>query len=721
MTLFKQDVNKKIKHKKKLTKEEKQTLKQLKKDEAERQNHIKINERNLKKRNKKMKSNKNSSESYSTVDGYKYTLSYIETNGKFASFLKLDCKFGSNRNKSYGWFINLIPEVGRKGVEATLITKDKLMDEDTERKIVRNRANSVINNSQERGDTIISKDNEGDAKLGEFRAIDFKRAQIKTATQDSESIVDFEIYIKLTSDNADDIVEQIEDINNLLNEDSKGIQISSVAGEQQKLMENIFEPVKGNKNNFTLMTGDYSGNDHMVRKGLNDVKDAVPIGLLTESYTSGVATMSINRRFKDDLLIAAPTSNLIDDKHFEAKESAPSLWGQLIANDVMVHNHKVFHIILNDFHYEPDYEGWIHLGEDEEGVPEYIWNTRYKDRPKYICNPVVANEMAHYDMAQGGINPLEVFSSLEDSEEDTFRKTGQYFSANLKKNAYMIYLQSKRKLNATESRTLRSLLMNFYTKRDLWDSTAYENPYAARIINLRSETVPTMNNFIQDLMNNKIASKDSTEEDVNTSDSIFTIVDDTLESYREVFGTKTTLPKPSEINTLQNFYDLSGIDDKDVMESQFVNVFNYVSQATKKDDVIMIHGVDNVSLETLDELRDLLRKGKKKGVRMAYLFDRIGSGELKKEGSNFVERADVYNTNGYLYNNIERDFNITIFGTMTNEELEKYEKDSRQDLTEKLRDSLTDNRVRNQYHVRTGEEGAVSNKASTLVKSYFQI
>lgn len=135
----------------------------------------------------------------------------------------------------------------------------------------------------------------------------------------------------------------------------------------------------------------------------------------------------------------------------------------------------------------------------------------------------------------------------------------------------------------------------------------------------------------------------------------------------------------------------------------------------------MIHGVDNVSLETLDELRDLIRKDKKKGVRMAYLFDRIGSGELKKEGSNFVERADIFNTNGYLYNNIERDFNITIFGTMTNEELDKYEKDSRQDLTEKLRDSLTDNRVRNQYHVRTGEEGSVSNKSSTLVKSYFQI
>lgn len=721
MSLFEQEVNKKVKHKKKLTKEERLAVKQMKKEESERQKQIKVNERNLKKRNKKYEHNKNSSESYSTVDGYKYTLSYIETNGRYASFLKMDCKFGSNRNKSYGWFINLIPEVGVEGVEATLITKDKLMDEDTERKIIRKRANTVINNSQDRGDTIITKDNEGDARLGEYRATDFKRAQVKSSTQDAESIVDFEIYIKLTSNSADKILEQIESINTLLNEDNKGIQISSVAGEQKKLMENIFEPVKGDKNNFTLMTGDYSGNDHMVRKGLNDVKDAVPIGLLTEAYTSGVATMSINERFKDDLLVAAPTSNVIDTEHFEAKDSASSLWGQLIANDVMVHNQRVFHIIMNEFHYEPDYKGWIHLGEDEEGVPEYIWNTRYKKRPKYACNPTVAEEFAHYDMSQGGINPLELFSSVEDTEEDVFRKTGQYFSANLKKNAYMIYLQSKRKLNATESRSLRTMLINFYTKRDLWDSTAYENPYAARIIDLRPGTVPTMNNFVQDLQNNQIGTEDSTEEDINTADAIFTIVDDTLESYREVFGTKTTLPKPAEIETLQNFYDLSGIDDKDVMESQFVNVFNYVSQATKEDDVIMIHGVNNISLETLDELRDLIRKAKKKGVRMAYLFDKIGSGELKKEGSNYVERADVFNTNGYLYNNIERDFSTTIFGTMTNEELEMYEKDSRQDLTDKLRDSLTDNRYRNQYHVRTGEEGTMNNKFSTLIKSHFVI
>ncbi|MEX2935965.1 hypothetical protein [Staphylococcus saprophyticus] len=716
MAIFQQDVTKNVKNKKKLSKEDKKIVKDIKRKEKEKQKQLQLNEKNLKKRNKKNKSKKLGSERYSTVDGFKFTLSYAETNGRYASFLRLDNKFGSNRNMQYGWFINLIPEVNIKGVTATLITKDKLMDEDMQRKIIRDRAPGVINASDERGDIALTRETSGDVKIKEYRAEDFKRAQVKDAVQDSESIVDFEVYVKLTSDDADKIAQQIDNINTLYNENNKGIQISSVAGEQQKILETILDPIQGDVNNMTLMTGDYAGNDHMVRKGLNDVEDAVPVGLLTESYTRGIATMSINKRFTNDIMIAAPDSDIIDYK-YNKQFSSTSLWGQLVANDVMVHGHKVFHIVLNDFHYEPDYEGWIHVGEDDEGMPEYIWNERDFDAPQFICPPIVGEELSHYDLSKGGLNSLEVFSSVGDSYQEKIDKTGQYFSANLKKNIYMMYLQSKRKLTSTQERTLRTLLINFYTKRDLWDDTAFENPYAARILDLDSSTVPTMNKFVTDLKTNQISAKKSTDEDKNTAAALFEILDDTLEANRQVFASKTTLPKPSDIQTHQNYYDLSGFDDRDLMESQFINIFNYVTQAAQPDDVIMIHGVDGLTLETIEQIRDLLRKLKRKNVRMAYLFDRIGSGDVK-ESRNFIERADVFNTNGYLYTNLERDFGFTIFGTMTDEELVRYEKSVRQILTENVKSALTDTKNRDQYQIRSGEG---SSKSTVIVNSYFVI
>lgn len=723
--MFQQDIKKK--KGKKLSKEEKKIVKRVKKQEKERKRQQKINEKNVKKRNKKKQSNRARDDYYSTVDGFKFTLSFIETNGRYASILKLDNKYGTNRNMQYGWFINLIPEVNIKGVTAKLIVKDKLMDENNERKIIRDRASSVISTSEEAGAIIGNKENEGDETIKGYRSEDFKRAQVNAAQQDTQSIVDFEVYVMLTSDNADKIVDQVENINTIYNEENKGIQISSVAGQQQAMLEELFEPVKGDINNFTLMSGDYAGNDHIVRKGLNDVEDAVPVGLLTESYTRGISTMSINERFKNDTLVAAPETDVIDSK-YDSNLSSSSLWGQLIANDVMVHGHKVFHIVLNDFYYAPEKElivdeknqilqegGWVNYAEDEEGMPEYLWDSNYKKEPHFMCTPTLNEELSYQNLIYGGVNSLETFAK---DTEDNRKRISQLFTNTVEKNIRMMYLMSKRKMGDKERRDLRRLLIDFYQAQDLWDTNAINNPYAARILGLDSDTIPTLNDFVLKLSTNVIGQKGKNSVSSEAAEDLHDTLDAALESNNEVFGTQTKLPPPDEIQTHQNYYDLSEFDDYDLMEAEFINIFGYISEAAKKDDVIMIHGVNRLSLETLEILRDDLRKLKRKNVRMAYLFDCVGSGSVKKEGKNYIERADVFNTNGYLYTNLERDFGITIFGTMTEDELSQYQRGVKQILTENMKEALTDTKNRDQYQIRSGEG---SQKSTVMVNSYFVI
>ena len=723
--MFQQDIKKK--KGKKLSKEEKKIVKRVKKQEKERKRQQKINEKNVKKRNKKKQSNRARDDYYSTVDGFKFTLSFIETNGRYASILKLDNKYGTNRNMQYGWFVNLIPEVNIKGVTAKLIVKDKLMDENNERKIIRDRASSVISTSEEAGAIIGNKENEGDETIKGYRSEDFKRAQVNAAQQDTQSIVDFEVYVMLTSDNADKIVDQVENINTIYNEENKGIQISSVAGQQQAMLEELFEPVKGDINNFTLMSGDYAGNDHIVRKGLNDVEDAVPVGLLTESYTRGISTMSINERFKNDTLVAAPETDVIDSK-YDSNLSSSSLWGQLIANDVMVHGHKVFHIVLNDFYYAPEKElivdeknqilqegGWVNYAEDEEGMPEYLWDSNYKKEPHFMCTPTLNEELSYQNLIYGGVNSLETFAK---DTEDNRKRISQLFTNTVEKNIRMMYLMSKRKMGDKERRDLRRLLIDFYQAQDLWDTNAINNPYAARILGLDSDTIPTLNDFVLKLSTNVIGQKGKNSVSSEAAEDLHDTLDAALESNNEVFGTQTKLPPPDEIQTHQNYYDLSEFDDYDLMEAEFINIFGYISEAAKKDDVIMIHGVNRLSLETLEILRDDLRKLKRKNVRMAYLFDCVGSGSVKKEGKNYIERADVFNTNGYLYTNLERDFGITIFGTMTEDELSQYQRGVKQILTENMKEALTDTKNRDQYQIRSGEG---SQKSTVMVNSYFVI
>ena len=78
---------------------------------------------------------------------------------------------------------------------------------------------------------------------------------------------------------------------------------------------------------------------------------------------------------------------------------------------------------------------------------------------------------------------------------------------------------------------------------------------------------------------------------------------------------------------------------------------------------------------------------------MTYLFDTIGSGEAKVK----VPQADIFNTDGLLYNSFESDFDYTIIGKMTGDELRKYEKkvapsregEEDQQLSQELRTFLT--------------------------------
>ena len=67
------------------------------------------------------------------------------------------------------------------------------------------------------------------------------------------------------------------------------------------------------------------------------------------------------------------------------------------------------------------------------------------------------------------------------------------------------------------------------------------------------------------------------------------------------------------------------------------------------------------------------------------MFDNIGSGSTKSK----VERADIFNTDGLLYQNFDNDFDYTILGAMSLSDLDQYQKKVKQKLTQNLKETLT--------------------------------
>ena len=650
----------------KLTKAEKKKRAQEKKQEVERKKREKQKQLeakkklNRKKRLQKRYKNLNIRERknyLAPIAGYKFSPSYIQSGQRHATILKVVNKYGTNRNMQFGWFINIIPEITVDGVKAYLFESDKLMEPKEQDNIFKKEIHRTIKANDQSNDA--EHETTGDRRLKELMVEDLDRAS--RGESQNESVVDAHIYVMLVSDDPDKLYTQLRKLNTTYKDNMNGIELVSVAGNQEHLFKRMLDSPEGTKYEYTWMSADFAGNDHAVRKGLDDAK-GIAVGEITESYSSGTALMSISESIKKRALVASyPSSSVIDFEQYDDLTGA-SLWGQRIANDAMTHDHRVFHIVMNGFHYEADEE--TYEGQEER---------------KFACPPIMNSELEHIDLAKGGLNPLEMFGDLDDVVD--------IYNTNLSKIVQMFHLMSERALTTSQRTMLRKALNQFYMSRDMWKDDAEENPRNTRIVNLRHETVPLMGQFVQDLTNmlSRANMMDSAKEQEDAK-LLKDVLEISLQSYRAIFNRHTSLPDPRDVQKMQIYYDLSRLmNQPDMLEAQFLNAFDYISQATKPGDIIMIHGMNRLSLETLDILSGRIENASRKGARLVYLFDNIGSGSTKSK----IERADVFNTDGLLYQNFDNDFDYTILGAMSINDLELYQKKVKQKLTQNLKETLT--------------------------------
>ena len=661
--------------KKERKKQERELKKQRAKERREEQKRINEATRELNKRRRRAKKRQNmnvrAKNNYlAPISGYYYTPSYIQAGNRYGTILKVQNRYGLNHQNQFGWFINIIPDITVDDVKAYLIEADKLMDTKTQDDIFKKEIHKTIKANDSSNDS--NNETSGDRRIKDMMMDDLEDAS--QAESQSQSAVDVHIYVLLVSDDPDKLADQLRKLNTVYKDTMHGIELTSVAGSQQKLFENMIAPPTGSKYEYTWMSGDFSGNDHAVRKGLDDY-DGVAVGDLTESYSTGTALMALDRSLKRRGLVASYDYSKVLGFEEEEGMSASSLWGQRIANDVMTHNKRVFHIVLNGFHYEAD-------EETVEGE---------KNKFPFAIPPVVNLQLERVDLSKGGLNPLEMFGELEDITE--------IYNANLDKIVRMFHLMSGRDLTMAQRTMLRKALNQFYMSRGMWTDDAYKNPKSTRLIGLRHETVPVMGNFIQNLTN--LVSKSTTgtsQKDLDDAKVLRDVLETALNTHQAIFNQHSTLIDPRDITKMQVYYDLSRLmNQPDMMEAQFLNAFDYIALACRRDDVIMIHGVDKLSTDTLRLLETRIASNIRRGVRMVYLFDRIGSG---KEHKHQVKRADVFNTEGILYNNLDTDFGYTIFGTMNQKDLANYQSQVKQKLTRNLKDILTDSNSPFQYQIR---------------------
>lgn len=674
LTLFdKQDIKKNSKNYNK----DKQNRKKEKVKQKESRKQVKKRKKLQKKYKKENIREKNNA--FAPLFGYDYRPSYIYSGNRCGTILKIVNKYGTNHEGSFGWFVNLIPESNPEGnVKTKLIEADKPMDSKTQDEIFKKEVNKIIRGHSEENSS--NAENEGDKSIKEL-VIDDVREATRLDTQNILAIDSF-IYLMITADTPYHVSKQLRKLNERYKEKINGVQAMSVAGNQEKMFTNLLEPPKGDKNDYTWMSNIFAGNDHAVRRGLDD-DTGVSVGELTQDYTGGQALMALYDSIGKRAIVGAYESSAVYQYEDIEGTTGSSLWGQRIANDATVHGHRVFHIVMNGFEYGAD--DFDIEGEDEA--------------TKFVCPPSLERDIGRVDLSKGNLNPIEMFGDVERDKDNKV----QIFNTNLSKLKHMFNLMSGRTLESKQKTMLEEALVTFYRQKRMWTKEPEKYPNELRIIGLKSETVPKMGAFTNQLTDLvlKTTSEKTTNipEEIRDANHLQTVMKNTLSRYRSIVNTITTLPPPKSIEKMQMYYDLSKLsEDTEMMEAQFLNIFSYVMSACEKGDVIMFHGLDRITTETLNIIKNRINTATRQGIKLVYLFDTIGGSGLDKSTS--LEYANVFNTEGVLYQSLDADFGYTIFGTMTLKDLEIYQVKVKQKLTKRLQSILTANNEQYQYQIR---------------------
>lgn len=693
--------------KSKIKNQSKKSIKQKKREEKELQRKAKKKIKKHKKRQKRYKREnvRENDTHFAPLFGFDYRPSYISVGDRCGTILKIVNKFGTNRELAFGWFIDLIPRIKTDGnIKAYLIEADKLMDTKTQDDIFKKEVHKMISGHGEQNDQNI--ETSGDRRIKDYVIEDFSRASV--GESQTESIVDSFIYVLITGDTPFHVSKQLRTLNRDYKDKVPGVEAMSIAGNQENMFTHVLEPPRGLRTDYTWMSGDFAGNDHAVRRGLDD-PNGVSVGQITESYSDGQALMALYESIHKKALIASYENSSIrqynnysdsvdediDEYNDYSDTTGSSLWGQRIANDAMIHNHRTFHVVMNNFKY----------GADEyavEGQPV-----------KFLCPPSLNQQIEHFDLSKGGLNPIETFGDLEKDKD----KISEIYNTNLDKLVQMFNLMSNRSLEKKQITMLYEALGQFYISKRMWRMNADTEPQATRILGLKHSAVPKMGAFttklsqlVQEFLQNE---GQSTEREIDDSKHLQSVMDNALKRYRSIFNTQTTLPDPEGIDKMQIYYELSKLrHDPDMLEAQFLNTFDYILKASERGDIIMFHGINNVSIETLQVIKARMDSATRRGVKLVFLFDTIGSSTVRQG----VEYANIFNTENILYQNFDVDFGFTVLGAMSLDDLSQYQRKVKQRLTSRLKSVMTATNAPLQYQIRRPHD-----KSTVFVEGHFYV
>lgn len=603
---------------------------------------------------------------------YKFTSSYIMHNGKVASIFQLMVRAGTNRNLSYNEIMEFIPISTLEGIEIHLITDDVLIKYDDKKRLIAKNSKENKRTLEDSEQYSKQKDEDDNSKKVQRESDVEDYDDYEYMKESAEPVVVFNWRLLIIGNTKEDVEEQKEQLQLTLDQRREGASWWSLPGDQYERFTKLFGKLEKDEKTQTSTGSNYAGLSIVLNPGLFDEK-GLPIGQDQLSLTQATACFDFETYTLSQGCICMPRSAYIPYYYDESRSvqiSASSIVAQYAANHFVLNGHRVHHIVLNDFDYFDN-------GPNGQGI---------------FYRPLNIDEFyTRYDVERTTINPMQGFG------EDYDKLIGIYTRL-IDKIVNIFNLLYDLKLDVMEQSIVKDALNSFYLNIRYWNNNVDKAPKDTFIINVENpEDYTTLGAFINEF--ESLMTKAMNENRENKADKIEglqKVLNHALSSYTSVLNRPTNIVST---DADQVFYQFNNIESLTLKQIQFINLIDYIIYTAKKDDVIIIHGFDQVRSEVADMVLPSIQAAKKDGIRFIYAFDNIQSPVVKDGKLN-----DIFDMQKKYYNDLDSDMSWLFLGTILPSELPLVTKSLNSQLSPTIESQLV-NKIPNQVlvHRRAGE------------------
>lgn len=366
-----------------------------------------------------------------------------------------------------------------------------------------------------------------------------------------------------------------------------GIHFEVYEGQQRQDFNNLLRTADVQLGHHPMATSsEYAGGYEILTRGITDPNGDY-IGQMVGDVNNTAVLMDLDNYSERVVLghSAQPTMLHVSSKEFDVGTRATTLLGVRLAQSALINNHRVVHMVLNEA--KPQ-----NIGADLSDITTVV------------------------SLNRGAVNPFELFGPI--SEELNV------FPAHTEKLRLMMKQISPSVDDVDLNEVFTNIVQAFYKDRRMYVDNPEKNRDRLRLLGLKHSEYPKLDRFIAYL--NQFMEEATEDNNQNLVSRIERVRSAFNRMYRDnspLFNVYTDETVDDANKSPQVVYDFSGLADRGegIAMAQFINVLKYATDTLDERDVLILHGVDQLTDSVKKYVSKVFTQLTHRGIRLVFLYD----------------------------------------------------------------------------------------------------